>query len=223
MNARTTAAIQSALKTHQPASVRVVLVDETTRILAPGSARARWVPVLQALAELPWSQLELRDAKDRTLGAPLYNEGAADALESLRPGEGSTALVQVQGLMREVQASTASNLRWFTSTLEPTLTLASQLAKESASGVEYWRKEAESQRDARLKLEAKVMRLELQLGKLVEAHERDDDDSWVETLKEISEAAPQLAQLAGLGLRMLSSVTSKAAPAAPRPAPKAVP
>lgn len=222
MNNATTERIKRALQTHQPATVSVRLADDTTRDLAPGGKRARWTPILHALAELPWLSAELRDAKGRTLGPPITNDGAAAELEPLNASPASARTQEVAQLVGQVTRATADNLAWFTGALKPTLDLARDMATTALTGSEYWRKEAESQRDARQRAEAKLAKVEAQLAKLVEAHEADDSKGWADTVTEIAEHAPQLLQLAGLGVRLLKGGLSTPAPSTPRPAPPPV-
>lgn len=216
MNNATTERIKRALQTHQPATVAVRLADDTTRDLAPGGKRARWTPILQALAELPWLSAELRDAKGRTLGPPVTNDGAAAELEPLNASPASARTQEVAQLIGQVTRATAENLSWFTSALKPTLDVAREMATTAMAGAEYWRKEAESQRAARERAEGKLSKVEAQLARLVEAHEADDSKGWAETVGEIAEHAPQLLQLAGLGMRLLKG--GGGPPAAPKPA-----
>lgn len=216
MNNATTERIKRALQTHQPATVAVRLADDTTRDLAPGGKRARWTPILQALAELPWLSAELRDAKGRTLGPPVSNDGAAAELEPLHASPASARTQEVAQLVSQVTRATAENLAWFTSALKPTLDVAREMATTATAGAEYWRKEAESQRAARERAEGKLSKVEAQLARLVEAHEADDSKGWAETVGEIAEHAPQLLQLAGLGMRLLKG--GGGPPAAPKPA-----
>ena len=217
MNNATTERIKRALQTHQPATVAVRLADDTTRDLAPGGKRARWTPILQALAELPWLSAELRDAKGRTLGPPVTNDGAAAELEPLASTPASARTQEVAQLVGQVTRATAENLSWFTSALKPTLDVAREMATTAMAGAEYWRKEAESQRTARERAEARLAKVEAQLARLVEAHEHEDSKGWAETVGEIAEHAPQLLQLAGLGMRLLKGAGPTPAPA-PRPA-----
>lgn len=203
MNNATTEAVKRALQTHQPATVMVRLADDSTRELAPGGKRARWVPVLHALSELPWQTAELRDAKGRTLGPPIRNEGAAAELEPLAVAPAAARTAEVAQLVGLVSRATSDNLAWFTGALKPTLDLAKNMAETALTGSEYWRKEAEAQRAARDRAESKLAKVEAQLARLVDAHEREDNKGWADTVTEIAEHAPQLLQLAGLGMRLL--------------------
>lgn len=226
MNNATTERIKRALQTHQPATVAVRLADDTTRDLAPGGKRARWTPILHALAELPWLSAELRDGKGRTLGPPITNDGAAAELEPLASTPASARTQEVAQLVGQVTRATADNLAWFTTTLKPTLDLAREMATSAITGSEYWRKEAESQRAARERAESRLAKVEAQLARLVEAHEHDDSKGWAETVGEIAEHAPQLLQLAGLGMRLLKGgggPPPAAKPPAPAPTVKAAP
>lgn len=226
MTNATTERIKRALQTHQPATVVVKLADDSERELAPGGKRARWVPVLHALSELPWVTAELRDAKGRTLGPPIRNDGAAAELETLAASPASARTQEVAQLIGQVTRATADNLAWFTSTLKPTLDLAREMSTAAMTGSEYWRKEAESQRAARERAEARLVKVEAQLARLLEAHEADDDKGWAATVTEIAEHAPQLFQLAGLGMRLLKGApTTPPRPSTPpaAPAPKAAP
>ncbi len=211
MNADTLAKVQRALQDLQPAEVVVRQADGAEQVLAPGGPRKKWVAVLHALQQLTWESLYLRDAKGRTLGPPIANDGAATSLEPLS-ATGTALAIQGVAQLAQISSRTAqAQLEWFATILKPTLDCATGLSKEALAQSAVTRDDNNRLRQQIVELEAELkasrskrMALEQRIGRLVQAHESADEKQWSEQVKALVEVAPDALRLVAIAKNLLT-------------------
>lgn len=214
MNTTTLARLQAALKTHQPSSVRATLADDETKDLAPGTRRSRWLPILNALREIPWVRVELLDGKGRTMGPPIHNDGAATELETISGAGLTTSRVSEVAQLATVAANmAASSQRFFIEAMKPSLEALTKTCILAAENGEHLRDSLDEERKKRQHAERRVVELEKQITKLVQTKSEGDEKGFMDTVTEVATALPSLLPIIGGVLRALNPAPIVSKPA----------
>jgi hypothetical protein len=184
-----------ALKRARPALVRAHLADGEPKEIPLGNHRSRWSRVLTILDDVAWVRLELLDARGRTVGPELANDGAAGELEDLPDGKGPAT--RELALVRLVIQAQDIAVQRHTEAIKPMFEAMRTVIRDVTDQVTMWRREALKQAQM---TDSFAERLERALA----ARAAGDDDS----------AAGELGEL----VKLLPLVQSLLAP--PRPPPR---